>query len=594
MTAKAGVDKRTIAQFLNALRPSAARPLRLSVTAAIANGLLVILQAYILAGLIVRLVIDHQPLDAAGPSIAAFVAIVLARTLLSWCAEALAIGAAANVQNRLRADLVAHLRRLGPVGLGGQPTGETVSAISDGLRAIEPYFARYLPASWLAALLPLAVLAAVAPFDWLSALVFIVTAPLIPLFMMLIGSGAETLNQRQWRTLTRLSGRLLDTIQGLTTLKLFNATGREFELVETIAERYRIETMSILRVAFLSSLALEFFATVSIAIVAVLVGFRLLWGEIPLFNGLFVLLLAPEFYLPMRTLGSAYHARMEAIGAAERMVALLAMAPPGAPPQTSPLSTAAPLPDVPRSIRLHAVSVAFDDGRVAVRDLDLEIARGERIALVGPSGGGKSTIVALLMGFLWPTKGHVLLDGTSMDTIDLAAWRRHITFVPQHPHLFEGSIRENIAMSFDGAAIDEAAIAAAAHEACLGEVIAALPDGYDTIVGERGYGLSGGEVQRLALARAFYRKAPIVIVDEPTAHLDAETEGIVAEAVQRLAEGRTLILVAHRRALLPSMDRVIVVAGGRVVRSGSAAEIMASDSAFDVEPAGTSPIAAGA
>lgn len=557
------MDKAAVARFLRSYATADKGDVRRSVALSLVGAMLSIAQAFLIASVAASIVAGHGTEGAMLPALAAFLAAALGRAVLGQAAEVSAVTGAARVQHALRADVILSLQRLGPVRLADQAVGEIVAAVNDGLRAIEPFYSRFLPASWLAALVPSCVLVAVAPLDWISAVIFLLTAPLIPLFMVLIGDGAERLNQRQWQTLARLSGRLLDAIEGLATLRLFNAATREIGTVAALSEQFRRETMAILRVAFLSSLALEFFATISIALVAVLIGFRLLWGQLPLFNGLFVLLLAPQFYLPMRTLGTAYHARMEAIGAAATMMdltgkaqAMPAVATAGLPNNTEPAAMSI--------VQLRSVHVAFADGRVALRGLDLELRRGERLALVGPSGGGKSTVLMLLMGFVPPTEGQVLVDGTPLSKLDLAKWRQQIAYVPQRPHMFEGSIRENIAMSFAGTAIDEGAVRAAAENVGLGAAIEGLPKGYDTPLGERGHGLSGGEAHRLALARAFYRKAPIVLVDEPTAFVDPVTEALLVEAIERLTQNRTSIVVAHRPRLLRLATRIAVVCDGRL------------------------------
>lgn len=560
-------DKERALRLLASLRPAAAAAVRTTIALSFAGALATIAQAWISATVITNVVVSGASLAEEGTRLAALSIVIVARAALGWLAEREAVAAAARAQLKLTAMALEQVRALGPAGVAGHPTGELVTAISDGLRAVEPYFARYLPATILSVLVPLAMLAAVAPHDWMSAIILVVTAPLVPLFMVLIGAGAERANQRQWLALTRLSGRLLDAIQGLATLKMLGAAKREAQQVATMADRYRRETMVVLRLAFLSSLVLEFFATVSIALVAVLIGFRLLWGEMALFNGLFVLLLAPEFYLPMRTLGAAYHARMEALGSAARLGELVQVETVRAMPSTA---TSRINTGVPELIRLDAVCARFPDGRVALETMNLDIRRGESLALVGPSGGGKSTVLSLLLGFASPTEGRILLDGLSLDTVDLHAWRSQIAYLSQRPHMFNASIAENIAMTFDGHAIDFARVECAVYKARFADVVAALPAGYRTVVGERGYGLSGGQTQRLALARAFYRNAPIVLLDEPTAHLDPESEDAVAGAIEELIVGRTSVIVAHRLATVRKVRRIALIEAGRVARTGAA------------------------
>lgn len=564
------IDKGEAARLLASLQPEAAPAIRTTIAISVAGGLATIAQAWVAALVISDVVISGASLSDERLGLTALLGLIAMRAVCDWLAEREAVAAASRAQRKLMALALAHVRELGPAEMAKQPTGETVSAIGDGLRSIEPYFARYLPAKMLAALIPLAVLVAVAPYDGLSAVILAVTAPLIPLFMILIGGGAERLNQRQWLTLTRFSGRLLDALQGLATLKMLGAAAREARNLAALSDRYRQETMAVLRMAFLSSLVLEFFAAVSIAIVAVMIGFRLLWGDMALFNGLFILLLAPDFYLPMRKLGAAYHARMEALGSAVRLGELMATKPVRAPKPAIALRT---LDGVPECIRFDAVSVVFPDGRTALDKIDLEIRRGESIALVGPSGSGKSTILNLLLGFVAPSQGRILVDGLPLDGLEARIWRARIAYLAQRPHMFHASIAENIAMAFDGTPIDSQRVEHAARAARLTDVAAGLTSGYDTIVGERGHGLSGGEMQRLALARAFYRDAPIVLLDEPTAHLDSESEAVVVAAMAELTAGRTSVIVAHRLETIRHVDRVVLVEAGRITRVGTAAEM---------------------
>jgi ATP-binding cassette subfamily C protein CydD len=465
--------------------------------------------------------------------------------------------------------LYRHVQRLGPVWLSGERSGDLVNALGDGVEALEAYYARYLPAMALVALVPLAILVFVVPSDWLAAVVLLLTAPLIPLFMILVGKGAERRNQRQWRQLAWMSAHFLDVIQGLTTLRLFNASRREAQVIAQISDDYRRATMSVLRIAFLSSFVLEFFSSVSIAIVAVLVGFRLYWGELDFLHGIFVLLLAPEFYLPLRNLGTQYHARMEALGAAERLVGIL-----DTPlPDTGGRHGGAP--DLrAATIRFEAVSYRYPDGRQGVQGLDLEIRPGETLALVGPSGAGKSTLVNLLLGFLQPQSGRILVGDTPLAEIDAAAWRRQLAWLPQRPRLFPGTVADNIRLGAPDAGLP--AVQAAATRAQAAGFVAALPQGWDTRVGEAGHGLSGGQVQRIALARAFLRAAPLVVLDEATAHLDRDSETRVLAALQALAASTTLVMIAHRLHTVRTADRIAVLEDGRVVQTGTHAGLLQS------------------
>lgn len=510
----------------------------------------------------------HQALTSYGGELALLLGAIALRFGTVWATEYFGFSAAAKVMRVMRGALLDRVEEIGPVGLAETRTGELVAALADGVRAVEPYYARYIPASVLAVMLPVAILVAVFPFDWVSGLIFLATAPLIPVFMILIGKGTEALNQKQWRRLARMSGHLLDAVQGLATLKAFNAAGRMAREVAAVAEGYRRDTMAVLRVAFLSSLVLEFFATVSIALVAIFIGFRLLWGQMEFFPGLFILLLAPEFYAPLRAMGTAYHARMEAIGAAERMVALEDM------PALAETGGTTPLPTPERlDIRFEDVRLAFPDGRVALDGVSLTVAAGETVALVGPSGAGKSSLLNLALGFVRPTSGRVVVNGVPLAELDLAEYRRHLAYVPQRPRLFAGTLAANIAPGED--APDPGRVNDAITKAGLADMVAALPGGPQARVGEGGAGLSGGQAHRLAVARAFYRDAAFVVLDEPTAHLDRDTEAMVQAALTILLKGRTGLVAAHRLASIEGADRVVVLKDGRIAAEGDAARFRA-------------------
>ena len=555
------VDAKHLKKFLDAQRPLAGSHLRLSVGLSFLNGLAIIGQAFVVALIVNSLAFDGAGFSDVLPLLIGLLPLFVLRAALSLFAERFATRAALSVKRDLRTRLIDHIIALGPLALADKPVGGLVTALTEGLDAVQLYYSRYLPAMMLSAMVPMAVFIAVAPTDWISGLVLLVTAPMIIFFMILIGTGAEKTNRRQWRKLTHMSGHFLDVVEGLTTLKILNASRREARHVAEIAESYRRETMVVLRVAFLSAFALEFFATVSIALVAVFVGFRLMWGEIGFLSGFFVLLLAPEFYLPLRTLGTAYHSRMEAIGASERVVELLETPLPV-------LSTGSKTVDGDAiSIRFDNVSVVYPDGRVGLDGMSFEIGAGERIALVGPSGAGKSTIFNLLLGFVAPSAGRILVNGRPLDALDLDAWRARLAYLPQHPHMFDASIAENIAMS-PPEGIDEARVRDAARRAAADDFISALPEGYGTRMGEDGTGLSGGQVQRIALARAFHADAGLVLLDEASAHLDEASEAAISASIDALQQGRTLVTIAHRLKTVINADRVLHVENGRLKADG--------------------------
>ncbi len=482
----------------------------------------------------------------------------------------------------------------------GERSGELINTASEGIEALDAYYSQYLPQLVLAALVPISFLTFIFPLDWISGLVLLLTAPLIPLFMILIGNLAQALTRRQWQALSRMSAYFLDVLQGLTALKTLGRSRAQGQVIEQVSDHYRQVTMSVLRVTFLSALALEMISTLSTAVVAVEIGLRLLYGRLSFEQGFFVLLLAPEFYLPIRLLGTRFHAGMSGVAAARRIFEVLnsiqlqrPLQPvPGLervsqstsldvwPLQTmsAPAFTISPaweehgVTDQPLwvsspAIRFVDVHVTHDDHRHALAGVSFEIPSGYRVALVGPSGSGKSTVASLLLRFIEPGHGDILVDDRQLASFSPAAWREWVAWVPQSPYLFRNTIAANIRLARPRANMDEviqAAIAANAHEFILD-----LPEGYHTQIGERGVRLSGGQIQRIALARAFLKESPLLILDEATANLDPESEEHIRLAIDRLLVGRTTLLIAHRLATVYQAHQIIVLEKGRVVESGS-------------------------
>ncbi len=522
-------------------------------------GMLVVLQAWVLARIIDRAAFAGADLAELAPLLAALVPLFVLRALLAWTGDRLAWRAAQQVRSQVRASLFDHLRRAGPYPLHDRRSGELGNVLVDAVEAIGPYYAQYLPARLQLIWLPPLILLAVWPADWLSGLILLLTAPLVPLFMALIGQAAQRASQRQWRQLARMGGYFLDVLRQLPLLKAYNASRREAARIAQTAEAFRRHTLRVLRLAFLSSAVLEFLAAISIALVAVLVGFRLLDGEMAFFHGLFVLLLAPEFYLPLRRFGAQHHARMEAVAAGERILDLLALPAPAAP--------AAYDPELPRGpLVLRDMHFRHTDGRIGLDGVDLRIAPGEHLAVVGPSGAGKTTLLHLLLGFVTAQRGEIRLGDQPLDASRLRAWRQRLGWVPQRPRLFPGTLRDNIALGWPEA--PDAVVRAAARAAGALDFIEALPDGLDTPVGEGGRGLSGGQRQRIALARALLCGPDWLLLDEPTAHLDPDGARAFADTLRTLHGTVGIIQVAHRLETVRHADRILVLAAGRVADEG--------------------------
>jgi ATP-binding cassette subfamily C protein CydD len=547
--------------------------LNIAVALGFTAGLALIAQAWLLAQTLNAVLFKQASLSEVWPWLGGLLLLFLLRAALLWLSEQVAFQAATQVKLAVRQQLYAKVQRLGAAWLTNERSGDVVNSLSDGVEALEAYYARYTPAMLLMALVPLSILAVVFYFDVWSGLIMLLTAPLIPFFMILIGKGTEKRNQQQWRQLARMSAHFLDVIQGLTTLKLFNASQRETHVIAEVSEQYRQSTMFVLRVAFLSSFALEFLSTVSIALVAVFIGFRLFWGEMNFLSGFFVLLLTPEFYLPLRNMGTQYHARLQAIGAAERMVEILETPETATPPEGSLQALPALFP-----LQFKQVDVVYNDGRQALNGFDLTIKAGQSIALIGASGAGKTTVLNLLLGFIQPTQGQILLGETDLATVPLAHWRKQIAWLPQQAHLFPGSVADNIRLG--SAQTSLAAVQQAAQQAYAHDFIQALPHGYDTLIGEGGQGLSGGQIQRIALARVFLKDAPLVILDEATAHLDQQSEQWIQQAIQTLAQTRTVIMIAHRLHTIEQADLIVLMQQGQVVATGTHAQLVNSSAAY--------------
>jgi thiol reductant ABC exporter CydD subunit len=534
------------------------RPARVALAVDVFFGFLatiaLLVQATLFASIVAR-AFQHRPPEPR--QIAAFCAVVIARALFGAGFEAIGRRAAALAMSELRMALVGRRLLDMPTAADGAEAGEVATAAVSGVDGLEAYFARYLPQLVLAVLVPVTVLAWTAAIDLTSAAIMVVTLPLIPVFMVLIGRYTESKTRARWSALTRLSNHFLDVIRGLPTLRAFNRGAAQADRIEEASEAYRRTTMETLRVSFLSGAVLDLAATLATALVAVTLGVRLVEGSVGFRPALTVLLLTPELYVPLRSLASQFHLSADGLAAAERILDLMAI------PETRAVGIDG-VPSAWQSLRLQGLSLENPDRGGKVLDgFDLTIERGEVVALVGPSGAGKSTVAALLLGLRSPDSGMITVDGADLATLDLRGWRANVAWVPQRPGVFRGSVRDNIAIG--NPSITDEEIALASQAAGFDEVVSELPRGYETHIGEGARGLSAGETRRLALARALARSAQLVILDEPTANLDAESAAAIAASIRGLGPERAVLLIAHNPELARLADRIVRLEHGRAV-----------------------------
>lgn len=535
---------------------------------------LVIAQAWLLSDVVNRVFMRRQTLADVVPFLFVMVLLALLRAAFVWGGDVLAQQSANRLKSSLRGDLTQRLFALGPVFTRAERSGELVNAAVEGVEVFDEYMALYQPLRVLAMIVPVLVALVIFVLDPPTVLILIFTGPVLVLFLALIGSRAREITQRRFVELSWLSAFFLDILQGLTTLKLFGRSREQIETIREISEHYGNTTLEVLRTAFQTALVLEWGGTVATALVAVQISLRLMVGSLPFERALAVLVITPEFFLPLRQLAIRYHAGAAGTAAADRIFAILDQP----LPDRRSAATRSTVP-TRSDIIFDCVSFAYDNGqRAALRDFSLHIPHGQRVALVGATGAGKSTVANLLLRFIEPDHGSIGVGEQSLSEIEPAAWRSHVAWVPQQPHLFYGTIADNIRLAKPTATLDE--VIAAATAAHTHDFIAKLPQGYDTPIGEQGARLSGGQQQRLALARAFLKDAPFLIFDEATSHLDAASETLIQDALDRLLRGRTVLIIVHRLKLVYTADQVVVMQQGRAIETGTHAALLAQDGVY--------------
>lgn len=561
--------QRDLSKWLKSQSKLAKNWMMFSIGLGFLSGLLLVGQAALLANILHQLIIEHTDKYQLVNQFIGLAVIIGLRALCSWGREVCGYRCGEQIRLHIRQLILNRLQNLGPAYIKGKPAGVWASLVLEQVEEMQDFFARYLPQMSLAVLIPVVILVVVFPINWAAGLIFLITAPLVPFFMALVGLGAADANRRNFKALQRLSGHFYDRLQGLSTLRLFNRAEAEAENLHAASNVLRQRTMEVLRLAFLSSAVLEFFSALSVAIVAVYFGFvfigELNFGNygipVTLFTGLFILVLAPEFYQPLRDLGTFYHAKAQAIGAAESIVEFLNIE----ADEMSSGEKSLPSPDAIQ-ITVTDLEVLSPEGQILAGPLSFTINTNEHVALVGPSGAGKTSLLNALLGFL-PYRGSIKINGVELNELKHKQWRQTISWVGQNPLLVHGTIRDNITLGNPNATNDD--INQVARQAYADEFICRLEKGYDHHVGDRSGGLSVGQAQRLAVARAMLQNGAFWLLDEPTASLDANSERLVLESLALAVTNRTTLMVSHRLDQLHAMHRILVMDNGKLVQNGT-------------------------
>ena len=573
--------EKSLAKWLKSQQSSCGIFLKLSVLCGVLNGIAIVAQAYFIAQILQGVIIDNLVPAALSLQFFALIGLLFVRALLAQVRERISFEAGKRLRTDIRQAVLNKLVALGPVFIKGKPAGAWATLVFEQVEDLHDFYAKYLPQMMLAGFIPLLILACVFPLNWAAGIILMATAPLIPLFMILVGMGAADANRKNMQALSRLSGHFMDRLKGLQTLKLFNRGEAELVNIEHASEDFRARTMSVLRLAFLSSAVLEFFAAVSIAVLAVYFGFSYLghldfghYGvQVSLFTGMFVLILAPEFYQPLRDLGTHYHAKAQAIGAAEALVELLDYQV-NTPAKIH--STSLNMAFTAESINIQAIGVeVFSlDGQRLAGPISFTLPAGEHWAIVGPSGAGKTSLLNALLGFL-PYQGSLLINGQELSQLNVAQWRQHLAWLGQDPQLFHGTVRENVALA--NPQLNDAQIMTVLEQADISEFVKQQPLGLDLVISDQSAGVSVGQAQRFALARALAQPAKLFLLDEPTASLDAQSEQSVLTSLYRAMQSTTALTVTHKLDDLHNMNYILVMDNGMVVQHGHVNDLRQAD-----------------
>ncbi|PID57670.1 MAG: thiol reductant ABC exporter subunit CydD [Ignavibacteriae bacterium] len=557
------IDKRLI-KYIKNLKVS----LFLTLVFSLLTAFTIIANAHLLSDVIDKVFLKNYKLENVNELLIILILLSVGRALFNWSEQNFANKIASQIKDILRNKITSHLFKLGPIQLKAEKTGEISNTLLEGLEKIDIYFSRFIPQLLLSALIPIMILIFIFPIDALSGTIFLVTAPLIPLFMILIGSEAEKLNRKQWKILNIMSSYFFDVIQNLRTIKIFGRTSDIIDKIKIVSSSFRKSSMKVLRIAFLSALILELLSTISIAIISVEIGIRLMKGLIDFKDALFILILAPEFYNPIRQLGARYHAGMEGIAASEKIFALLESKPQIIVKDTEIYQ----LDKKFNKIIFSNVSFSYDNSANVLDNVTFTLKENTHTALVGTSGSGKSTILNLLLTHIYPSKGEIYYDDKNLSQINKKEWLKKISWIPQKPYLFNTSIKENLLLAKPKATEHE--LNSALQNANISKFVNSLANGIESVVGENAMKISGGEAQRIAIARAFLKDTSILLLDEPTSNLDPETEIDLIKSLTGLIKNKTVLTIAHRLSTIINADNIIVIDKGKILAQGLHEELL--------------------
>ncbi|CCN49389.1 ATP-binding/permease protein cydD [Vibrio nigripulchritudo MADA3029] len=569
--------QRALNKWLKQQSKLAKRWLMITVSLGVVSSLFLLVQAALLASILHQLIIENVDKYDLIPHFAGLAGAVVGRAICSWGRELAGYRCGEQIRVYVRQLILDRLRELGPAYVKGKPAGTWATLLLEQVENLQDFFARYLPQVSLSVLVPFVILAVVFPTNWAAGLIFLITAPLVPLFMALVGMKAADANRKNFKALQRLSGHFYDRLQAMTTIRLFDRAKSETEVMRGASEVLRSRTMDVLRVAFLSSAVLEFFTSLSIAITAVYFGFAFI-GElnfgyygatITLFSGLFILILAPEFYQPLRDLGTFYHAKAQAMGAAESLVEFLETDVDKITSGSQPVEANAPI-----SIAVKDLKVFSPEGSQLLGPVSFNLDTNQTTAIVGPSGAGKTSLINAILGFL-PYEGRIEINGTDLKEVDLESWRKTISWVGQNPLLLNGSILENVTFGRD---VSNDALAHALKDSYADEFVG--QHGLEYMVSDRSGGLSVGQAQRLALARAMLQNGQFWILDEPTASLDARSEKLVLAGLESRIAEKTTLMITHQLSPLKDVDNILVMENGLIAEQGNFEHLKAQNGLF--------------